>query len=62
MCYMFCVRGCYNAYVKHHMGIPGGTVLKNSSVNWRDARDADSIPGSRKIPAVGNGNPLHHTC
>ena len=45
---MFCVRGCYNAYVKHHMGIPGGTVLKNLPVNGGDARDAESTTGQEK--------------
>ena len=59
---MFCVCGCYNAYVKHHIGIPSDTILKNWLVNGGDARDADSIPGSGKFPAVGNGNPFQHSC
>ena len=27
-----------------------------------DARDMGSIPGSRRSPGVGNGNPLQYSC
>ena len=34
-------------------------VLKNTSAN---ARDTSPIPGSRRSPAEGNGNPLQYSC
>ena len=41
------------------MGFPGGTVVKNPSVN---AADVGSIPELGRSPGVGNGNPLQHSC
>ena len=35
---------------------PGGSDGKESAFN---AGDLDSIPGSRRSPQEGNGNPLH---
>ena len=37
-------------------------VVKNPSANAGDTRDAGSIPGSRRSPAAGNGNPPHYSC
>ena len=37
-------------------------VVKNPSDNAEDTRDVDSIPGSRRAPGVGNGNPLQNSC
>ena len=47
-------------------------MVKNPSVNARDIRDAGSkkkknrdagsIPGSRRSPGEGNGNPLQYSC
>ena len=39
------------------MGLPGGSLVKNPPGN---AEDMDSIPGSERSPAEGNGNPLQH--
>ena len=39
------------------MGFPGGSVGKESPCN---AEDAISIPGSRRFPGLGNGNPLQY--
>ena len=36
-------------------GFPGGSVVKNLSVN---AGDAGSISGLSRYPVEGNGNPL----
>ena len=36
-------------------------VVKNSPANAGDTRDADSIPGSRRSPGEGNGNPLQYS-
>ena len=39
-------------------GFPGGSVVKNPPANAEDIGDAGSIPGSRRYPGVGNGNPF----
>ena len=41
------------------MGFPSDSVIKNPPVN---TGDASLIPGSRRSPEEGNGNPLHHSC
>jgi len=41
------------------MSFPGGSVGKESSSN---AGDAGLIPGSRRSPEEGNGNPLQYSC
>ena len=37
-------------------------VVKNSPANAGDAREAGLIPGSRRSPGEGNGNPLLYSC
>ena len=37
-------------------------AVKNPPGNAGDTRDAGLIPGSRRSPGVGNGNPLQHSC
>ena len=39
-----------------------GKVVKISSANAGDAREAGSIPGLGRSPGVGNDNPLQFTC
>ena len=39
-------------------GFPGSTVVKNQPVNAGDAGDTGLIPGSGRLPGIGNGNPL----
>ena len=41
------------------MGFPGGLMVKNMPAN---AGDMGSIPGSRRSPGGGNGNPLQYYC
>ena len=41
------------------MGFPGGSDSKESACN---AGDLDLIPGSRRSPGEGNGNPLQYSC
>ena len=41
------------------MGFPGGSEVKASASN---AGDLGSIPGSRRSPGEGNGNPLQYSC
>ena len=40
-------------------GVPGGSVVKNLPVS---AGDMGSIPGSKRSPREGNGNPLGYSC
>ena len=36
--------------------------VKNPSANAGDFRDMGLIPGSRRSPGAGIGNPLHYSC
>ena len=36
-------------------------MVKNLPANAQDARDAGSIPESRRSPGEGNGNPLQYS-
>ena len=42
-----------------NMGFPGDQCGKESSCN---VRDASLVPGSRRSPGEGNGNPLQYSC
>ena len=37
-------------------------VVKNPLAGAGDARDTGSIPGLRRSPGEGNGNPLQYSC
>ena len=37
-------------------------VIKNPSANAGDTRDMSSIPGNRRSPGGGHGNPLQCSC
>ena len=37
-------------------------MVKNLPANSGDMRDTGSIPGSRRSPGEGNGNPLQYSC
>ena len=37
-------------------------VVKNPLANAGDTRDVGSIPGSRRFPGGGHGNPLQYSC
>ena len=41
------------------MNFPGESVVKNPPAN---AGDTGLIPGLRRSPGEGNGNPLQHSC
>ena len=36
--------------------------MKNLPAGTGDAKDTGSIPGSRRSPGVGSGNPLQYSC
>ena len=42
-------------------GFPGGAVVKNLPANAGASRDTGSIPGLRRSPGEGNGNPLQYS-
>ena len=42
-----------------HGGFPGGSVEENLSAN---TGDMGSVPGLRRSPGEGNGNPLQYSC
>ena len=46
-----------DAYI--HMGFPHSSVGKESACN---AGDLGSIPGLRRSPGEGTGNPLQYSC
>ena len=37
-------------------------VVKNPPTNAGDIRDTGSVPGFRRSPGEGHGNPLQHSC
>ena len=37
-------------------------MVKNLPANARNTGDKGSIPGSRRAPGVGSGNPLQYSC
>ena len=39
-----------------------GSVVKTPSANTGDTRDTGLIPGLRRSPGEGNGNPLQYSC
>ena len=54
-------------FVKHQeiekeLEFPGGAVVKSPSATVGDTRNAGLIPGSRRSPGGGNGNPLQYSC
>ena len=48
--------------VETDMGFPSGSVVKNLPADVGDAGDLGSIPGLRRSPGEGNGNPLQYAC
>ena len=45
----------------YNMGFPGGSLVKKNNPP-ANVRDSSSIPGSRRFPGEGNGNPLQYSC
>ena len=50
-------RAMYKSNSEKHF--PGGSEVKASASN---TGDPGSIPGSRRSPGEGNGNPLQYSC
>ena len=53
------VKGRRKIFTNPSRGFPGGSVVKNPPAN---ARDVGSIPGPRRAPGEGKGNPLQYSC
>ena len=45
-----------------YRGFPNTSVGKESACNAGDTGGAVLIPGSRRSPGGGNGNPLQYSC
>ena len=43
-------------------GFPGVSAVKNLPALAGEAGDISSIPGSRRFPGGGNGNPVQYSC
>ena len=52
------LSGSFYQFLGPIQGFPGGTVVKNLPANSGDAGNLGSIPGSRRSPGGGHGNPL----
>ena len=50
-----CESLCYT------LGFPGGSVVKNPSTSAGNTEDTGLIPGSRRFPGEGHGNPVQHS-
>ena len=51
------------SFVFKNLGFPGGAVVKNLPANLGDTHKRPGFnPWVRKIPWVGNGNPLQYFC
>ena len=50
---------CFSMRVSPEGSFLGASVVKNPPAN---AGDVGLIPGSRRSPRVGNGNPLQYPC
>ena len=46
----------------NQFGFPGVSVVKNLPANVGDTGDTSLVPGSRRSPREGNGNPLQYSC
>ena len=53
------VEGKALGFAYEFEGFPGGSEVKASASN---AGDLGSIPGLRRSPGEGNGNPLQYSC
>ena len=45
--------------IEKELEFPGGAVVKSPSATVGDTRNAGLIPGSRRSPGGGNGNPYY---
>ena len=48
--------------IEKELEFPGGAEVKSLSATVGDTRNAGLIPGSRRSPGGGSGNPLQYSC
>ena len=56
------ITGMIISSLRYIKGFPDGAVVRYLSTNAGDMKDSGSIPGSRRSPGEGNGNPLQYSC
>ena len=61
ICHQFVIISFFLILI-NMMGFPGGRERKNLPASAGGARDVDSVPGLRRSPGGGNGNPVHYSC
>ena len=62
---MYCVPRCTMSSLHIHLGMWASQavlVVWDPPATAEDRRDASSIPGSRRSPGGGHGNPLQYSC
>ena len=57
--YMSYIVGVYCFEIDYYICFPDGSMIKNLLAN---AGYMDVIPGMRRLPGEGNGNPLQYSC
>ena len=58
-----CPQGCFSyCSVTSYLGLPQWLSGKESACNAGDTGNPGSIPGFRKSPGEGHGNPLQYSC
>ena len=63
MCVCVCVCVCRERDVfLYILGFSGGSVIKKKKNLPANTEDVVLIPGLRRSPGEGNGNPLHYSC
>ena len=57
------IRGIFSIHMcTVNVGLPGGSLGKESTSNALDTGDVCSIPGMGRSPGEGNGNPFQYSC
>ena len=57
-----CITGMIIPSLTYIKGFPDGAVVRYLPTSAGDMRHSGSIPGSRRSPGEGNGNPLQYSC
>ena len=52
----------FDVYLRNTRASQVALEVKNPSASSRDKRNLGSIPGSRRCPVEGHGNPLQYSC
>ena len=55
-------QNSFRQQLRHILGFPGASVVKNPPANIGDSGDMGSITGSGRSPGGVNGTPLQYSC